>query len=103
MWRSGGNTRLLRKRLRVRFPHSANICVHAHVCTYWVWVFLCIIHYFTKKNVFKVYINPLSRIHTVRVIANANAIANAFASTLTVGGRKWCDWVPGPASFGENH
>jgi hypothetical protein len=27
----------------------------------------------------------------------------AFASTLTIGGRKWCDWVPGPASFGENH
>jgi hypothetical protein len=43
MWRSGGNTRLLRKRLRVRFPHSENICVHEHVCLYWVWVFLCVI------------------------------------------------------------
>jgi hypothetical protein len=28
IWRSGGNTRLLRKRSRVRFPHCANICVH---------------------------------------------------------------------------
>jgi hypothetical protein len=41
MWRSGGNTRLLRKRSRVRFPHSANNCVHEHVCLYWVWVFYC--------------------------------------------------------------
>jgi hypothetical protein len=32
MWRSGGNTRLLRKRSQVRFPHSANICVHEHIC-----------------------------------------------------------------------
>jgi hypothetical protein len=31
MWDSGGNTRLLRKWLRVRFPHSANNCVHEHV------------------------------------------------------------------------
>jgi hypothetical protein len=31
------------------------------------------------------------------------AVHFAFASTLAVGGRKWCDWVPGPASFGENH
>jgi hypothetical protein len=50
MWRSGGNTRLLRKGSCVRFPHSANICVLCvpeHVCLYWVWVFLCIIciHY----------------------------------------------------------
>jgi hypothetical protein len=29
-WRSGVNTRRLRKRSRVRFPHSANICVHEH-------------------------------------------------------------------------
>jgi hypothetical protein len=42
-WRSGLIARLLRKRLRVRFPHSANICVHEHVCLYWVWMFLCII------------------------------------------------------------
>jgi hypothetical protein len=51
MWRSGRNTRLLRKRSRVRFPHSTNICVHEHVCLYWVWVFLCIIcmYVFTKK------------------------------------------------------
>jgi hypothetical protein len=31
MWCGGGNTRILRKRSRVRFPHSANICVHEHV------------------------------------------------------------------------
>jgi hypothetical protein len=36
IWRSGWNTRLLRKRSRVRFPHSANICVHEHVYLYWV-------------------------------------------------------------------
>jgi hypothetical protein len=33
---SGANTRLLRKRSRVRFPLSANICVHEIVCLYWV-------------------------------------------------------------------
>jgi hypothetical protein len=44
MWRCGGNTRLLRQRSRVRFPHSANICVHEHVCLYFVWVYV-----FTKK------------------------------------------------------
>jgi hypothetical protein len=49
MWRIGRNTRLLRKRSRVRFPHSANICVHV-ICMY------------LQKNVDK-YINPLSRIH----------------------------------------
>jgi hypothetical protein len=27
----------------VRFPHSADICVHELVCLYWVWVFLCIV------------------------------------------------------------
>jgi hypothetical protein len=54
MWRSGVNTRLLRQRSRVRFPHSANICVHEHVCLYWVWVFICIIcMYLQKKNVYK--------------------------------------------------
>jgi hypothetical protein len=29
------------------------------------------------------------------------AVHFAFASTLTVGGRKWCDRVPGPASFSD--
>jgi hypothetical protein len=43
IWRSGVNTRLLRQRSQVRIPHNANICVHEHVCLYWVWVFLCII------------------------------------------------------------
>jgi hypothetical protein len=43
IWRSGRNTCLLRKRSRVRFQQSANICVHHHVCLYWAWVFLCII------------------------------------------------------------
>jgi hypothetical protein len=65
MWRSGGNTRLLRKRSRVQFPHSANICVHEHVCLYWVWVFLCIIcMYIQNKNVYK-----LSRIHNTNLIS----------------------------------
>jgi hypothetical protein len=36
-------------------------------------------------------------------LVGGRAVHFAFASTLTVGGRKWCDWVPGPASFGENH
>jgi hypothetical protein len=53
MWRSSGNTRLLRKRSRVRFPHNANICVREHVCLYWVWVFLCIMYVFAKKYVYK--------------------------------------------------
>jgi hypothetical protein len=54
IWRSGVNTRLLRKRSLVRFPHSANIWVHEHVCLYWVWVFLCIIcMYLRKRNVYK--------------------------------------------------
>jgi hypothetical protein len=30
-WRSGGNTRLLRKRSRVRFPHSAIVCMSMSV------------------------------------------------------------------------
>jgi hypothetical protein len=51
IWRhSGGNTRLLRKRSRVRF-HSANICVHEHVCLYWVWVFLCIKCMYLQKGI----------------------------------------------------
>jgi hypothetical protein len=33
-WRNGLNSRLLRKRSRIRFPHSTNICVHKHVCMY---------------------------------------------------------------------
>jgi hypothetical protein len=53
IWRSGGNTRLLRKRSRVWFPHSANICVHEHVCFYWVWVFLCIVCMYLQKKVYQ--------------------------------------------------
>jgi hypothetical protein len=34
IWRSGLYTRLLRKRLRVRFPYTTNIYVHDHVCLY---------------------------------------------------------------------
>jgi hypothetical protein len=48
---SGENTRLQRKRSRVRFPHSANICVYEHVCLYWVWVFLSICMYLQKNVV----------------------------------------------------
>jgi hypothetical protein len=41
-------------RARVRFTHSADICVYEHVCSYWVWVFLCIICvYLQKKIVYK--------------------------------------------------
>jgi hypothetical protein len=31
MWRSSGNTPILRKRSRVRLTHCANICVHMSV------------------------------------------------------------------------
>jgi hypothetical protein len=62
--RSGGNTHLLRKRSRVRFPHNANICVHEHVCLYWVWVFLCNICIY-KKNEY----NPSSRFHNTSLIS----------------------------------
>jgi hypothetical protein len=51
MWRSGGNTRLLHKRSRVRFLHSANICEDEHVCLYWVWVFLCIICMYLQEKI----------------------------------------------------
>jgi hypothetical protein len=50
MWRIGRSTRLLRKRSRVQFPQSANICVHQHVCLYWVWVFLSM---YLQKNEYK--------------------------------------------------
>jgi hypothetical protein len=50
--RSGVNTRLLRKRSRVRFPHNANIYVHEHVCLYWVSVFLRIICIYLQKNMY---------------------------------------------------
>jgi hypothetical protein len=62
-WLSGLNTRLLRKRSRVRFPHSTNICLHEHVCLYWVWVFLCIICRYEQKKFISMSIYPLSRIH----------------------------------------
>jgi hypothetical protein len=49
-WRSCRNTRLLCKRSRVRFPHSANICVHEHVFVLGLGVsmysmYLCITYY----------------------------------------------------------
>jgi hypothetical protein len=67
MWRSGGNTRLLRKRSRVRFPHSENICVHEHVTVcigsgYFYVLYVC----FNKK---KVYINPLFKFHNTSLIS----------------------------------
>jgi hypothetical protein len=43
----------------------------------------------------------LNIILTVSHAICGRAVHFAFASTLTVGGHKWCDWVPGP--FGENH
>jgi hypothetical protein len=49
-WRSGRNTRLLRKRSRVPSLHSTNICVHEHVCLYWVWVFSMYNMYLLKKK-----------------------------------------------------
>jgi hypothetical protein len=52
IWRRGENTRLLRKKSRVRFPHCANICVHEHVYLYWVWVFLCIICMYLQKKMY---------------------------------------------------
>jgi hypothetical protein len=52
MWRSGGNTRLLRKRSRVRFLHSANICVHEQGCL-GLGVSVYNMYVFTKKNVYK--------------------------------------------------
>jgi hypothetical protein len=56
MWRSGGNTRLLRKRSRVRFPHSANICVHGHVCfVLGLGVFMYNMYIFTKKMYISIY------------------------------------------------
>jgi hypothetical protein len=51
IWRSDRNTRLLRKRSLVRFPHNANICVHVHVFLYWV--VLGVSMYNTKKNVYE--------------------------------------------------
>jgi hypothetical protein len=35
------------------FPHSANICVHEHVCLYLVWVFLRIICMYLQKYIYK--------------------------------------------------
>jgi hypothetical protein len=76
MWRRGGYTRLLRKRSRVRLPHSANICVHENVCLYWVWVFLCIICMYLQKKCVYGYIflcvmdsRSLSRIHNTNLIS----------------------------------
>jgi hypothetical protein len=55
---------------RGRGPHSTNICVHEHVCLYWVWVFLCYNMYvFTKQSIY-VSINPLSRFHNTSLISS---------------------------------
>jgi hypothetical protein len=59
IWRSGGNTRLLRKRSRVRFPHNSNISVYEHVCLYWVWVFLCIICMYLQKRYLSIYLSVI--------------------------------------------
>jgi hypothetical protein len=39
-WRSGPNSHLIPKRWWVRSSQSTNICVHEHVCLYWISVFL---------------------------------------------------------------
>jgi hypothetical protein len=38
IWHRGTNTVLLRNWSQFRSPHCTNICVHGHVCLYWVWV-----------------------------------------------------------------
>jgi hypothetical protein len=69
-WRNGPNTRLLRKRSRVRFPHSTNVCVHEYVCFYWVWAFSMYSQYvFTKKKYISMHIYPLSRIHNTSLVS----------------------------------
>jgi hypothetical protein len=67
-WRNGPNTRLLRKRSRVRFTHSTNICVHEHVCLVWA-LSMYIMYVFTKKKYISMYIYPLSRIHNTSLIS----------------------------------
>jgi hypothetical protein len=62
------NTRFLRKRSGVRISHSVNFCVHEHVCLYWVWVFLCYMYVFTKKNYISMYLS-LARIHNTSLIS----------------------------------
>jgi hypothetical protein len=76
MWGGGGNTRLLRKRSLVRFPHCANICVHENVCLYWVWGFLCIIcMYLQKKSVYKyVFIRYLESITQALIVLTLDSI-----------------------------
>jgi hypothetical protein len=64
MWRSGENTRLLRKRSRVRFPHSANICVHTRLVVLGLGISIYNMYVFTKQI-----INPLSRIHNTSLIS----------------------------------
>jgi hypothetical protein len=48
IWLSGGNTRLLHKGSRVRFPHSATICVH-ELFVLGLGVSMCDMYVFTKK------------------------------------------------------
>jgi hypothetical protein len=48
MWLSGGNTRLIRKRSRVRF-NSANICVHEHMFVLGLGVSMYNMYVFTEK------------------------------------------------------
>jgi hypothetical protein len=68
-WRNGLNTRLLRKRSRVRLPHSTNICVHEYVCLYCVWTFSILCMYLQKKKYINMYIYPLSRIHNTSFVS----------------------------------
>jgi hypothetical protein len=68
--RHSPNTRLLRKESRVRFPHSTDISVHAHVCLHWVWVFSMYSMYVfrKKKKYISMYIYPLFRIHNTSLV-----------------------------------
>jgi hypothetical protein len=68
-WRNGPNTRLLGKRLRVRFPHITSICVHEHVCLYSVCVFSMYSMYVFANKGISMYIYPLSRIHNTSLVS----------------------------------
>jgi hypothetical protein len=71
IWRSGRNTRLLRKRSRVRIPHSTNICmpiVLLLLCymrdIFFIFVTWCVLKKFMYLSFYKYNnINPLSGIH----------------------------------------
>jgi hypothetical protein len=38
---------------RVRSPHTTNICVHEHICLYWLWEFFVYNMYVFAKKVNK--------------------------------------------------